>query len=97
MLLPFSAIPSIPELGSIPQRKRSEKESKDRTEVVPVPAVLSESEEDSDSSEEPAVVVPKYIPPHRRNRVSLTSKSSSRNGSAEGSTSIVNDLSHFIH
>ena len=94
MLLPFSAIPSIPELGSIPQRKRSEKESKDRTEVVPVPAVLSESEEDSDSSEEPAVVVPKYIPPHRRNRVSLTSKSSSRNGSAEGSTSIVNDSSH---
>ena len=44
MLLPFSAIPSIPELGSIPQCKRFEKESKDRTEVVPVPAALSESE-----------------------------------------------------
>ena len=40
------------------------------------------------------MVVPKYIPPHRINRVSLTSKSSSGNGSAEGSTSIVNDLSH---
>ena len=93
-MLLFSAIPSIPELGSIPQCKRSEKESKDRTEVVPVPAALSKSEEDSDSSEEPAVVVPKYIPPHRRNRVSLTSKSNNRNGSTEGSTSMVNDSSH---
>ena len=40
------------------------------------------------------MIVPKYIPPHRRNRVSLTSKSSSRNGSTEGSTNIVNDSSH---
>ena len=40
------------------------------------------------------MVVSKYIPHHRRNRVPLTSKSSSRNGSTEGSTSIVNDSSH---
>ena len=38
--------------------------------------------------------VPKYIPPHKRTRVSLTSKSDSRNGSTEGSNSIVNSSSH---
>ena len=91
MLLPFSVIPIISEFNSIPERKRSEKGSKDRAEVVPVPASISESEVDSDSSEEPAVFVPRYIPPHRRNKVSLTSESSSANGSAERSINTIND------
>ena len=91
MLLPFSAIPIILELGSIPHRKRSEK---DRIKAVPAPATLSHSEVDSDSSEESAMFVPKYIHPQKRNKFSFTSKSSSRNGSVDRSTSIMKDLSH---
>ena len=94
MLLPFSAKPSISDLGSIPQRKRSKTESNDRTKAIRVQTPLSESESDSDSTEESAIFVPRYIPPHRRKRDSLKSNSSSGNGSAEGSTTIVNDSSH---
>ena len=93
MLLPFSAIPKISDVGSS-QRQKSENESNDRTKITPVPVSVSESESDSDSSEPSAVFVPRYVPPHRRNRVP-SSRANSINGGAEHrSTTFLNDSSH---
>ena len=95
MLLAFSAIPSISEIGTNPSGSKSKKEKKEMSsKTIPVPASPSESDFDSDSNESPVLFVPSYVPPHRRNNVCLNSKTSSNNGSADGSAHFINDSSH---
>ena len=64
------------------------------SKTIPVPASLSESDFDSNSSESPVLFVPRYVPPQRRNNVSMNSKTISNNGSADGSAHFINDSSH---
>ena len=86
MLLPFSAIPSISEIGTNTSGSKSKKEKSEMpSKTIPIPASPSESDFDSDSSESPVLFVPRYVPPHRRNNVSMNSKTGSNNGSADGS------------
>ena len=40
------------------------------------------------------LIVPRYVPPNRRNNVSMNSKTSSNYGSADGSAHFINDSSH---
>ena len=95
MLLPFSAIPSISEIGTNSSRSKSKKEKNEMSpKTIPVPASPSESDFVSDSNESPVLFVPRYVPPHRRNNVSMNSKTSSNNDSADGSTYFINDSSH---
>ena len=86
MLLPFSAIPSISEIGTNPSGSKSKKGKSEMTSrTIPVPTSTSKSDFDSDSSESPVLFVPRYVPPNRINNVSMNSKTSSNNGSADGS------------
>ena len=64
------------------------------SKTIPVPASPSESDFDSDSSESPVLFVRRYVPPNSRNNVSMNSKTSSNNGSANGAAHFINDSSH---
>ena len=95
MLLPFSAIPSISEIGKHPSGIKSiQGKSEMTSKTIPVPASPSESDFDSNSSESPVLFVRRYVPPNRRNNVFMNSKTSSNNGSANGSAHFINDSSH---
>ena len=75
MLLPFYAIPSISEIGTNTSGSKSKKEKSEMpSKTIPIPASPSESDFDSDSSESPVLFVARYVPPHRRNNVSMNSK-----------------------
>ena len=95
MLLPFTIIPSISEIGTNTSGSKSKKDKSEMSsKTIPVPSSPSESDFDSDSGESPVLFVPRYVPPHRRNNVSMNSTTSSNNGSADGSAHFINDLSH---
>ena len=64
------------------------------SKTIPVPASSSESDFDSDSSESPVLFVLRYVPPNMKNNVSMNSKTSPNNGSADGSAHFINDSSH---
>ena len=64
------------------------------SKTIPGSASPSESDFDSDSSESPVLFVPRYVPPNRRNNVSMNSKTSSNNCSADRSAHFINGSSH---
>lgn len=88
MLLPFSAIPGIPEVSINPSENENLK-PKTRKDITKRNSV---SESDSNSESDDTIYVPRYIPPHRRNQVKPVEISST--GSAERSPVILNDLTH---
>ena len=90
MLLPFSAIPGISEIRPTPSITQPPKQKK-TINSAPKPSLpVSESDSNSDSDE--STYVPRYIPPHRRNK--LHKIDSSLYGSADRSPVLVNDSTH---
>ena len=78
MLLPFSAIPGISEIRPTPFVTKSPKQKKNINSAPKPSLPVSESDSNSDSDE--STYVPRYIPPHRRNK--LHKFDSPLNGSA---------------
>ena len=88
MLLPFSAIPGISEIRPTPSVTKSPKQKKNSAPKPSLPVSESDSNSDSDES----TYVPRYIPPHRRNK--LHKFDSPPNGSANRSPVLINDSTH---
>ena len=78
MLLPFSAITGISEIRPTPFVTKSPKQKKNINSAPKPSLPVSESDSNSDSDE--STYVPRYIPPHRRNK--LHKFDSPLNGSA---------------
>ena len=90
MLLPFSAIPGISEIRPTPPVTQPPKQKKNINSAPKPSLPVSESDSNSDSDE--STYVPRYIPPHRRNK--LHKIDSSLNSSADRSPVLVNDSTH---
>ena len=89
MLLPFSAIPGISEIRPTPSVTQPPKQK--IINSAPKPS-LPVSESDSNSDSDGSTYVPRYIPPHRRNK--LRKVDSPLNGSANRSPVLINDSTH---
>ena len=90
ILLPFSVIPNISEIRPTPSVTQPPKQKKN-INSAPKP-LLPVSESDSNSDSDESTYVPRYIPPHRRNK--LHTVDSPLNGSAERSPVLINDSTH---